>query len=285
MTAEIRILERPVRDRLGEGPLWSVREQALYWVDILGQRLHRLDWASGGIASWDLPEMIGWAVERQQGGFVVGLRSGFHRLSLDPFSLEPLATPPGHTHEHRFNDGKADAAGRIFAGTMPIAMDSPAGCLWRLDPDGTVTCLDTGYTVANGPAISPDGATLLHTDSVAGRIWRFALAPDGSLSDRRLFRQFAPEEGSPDGMTFDAEGRLWVAQWGAGCVGCYAMDGSRLGRIDLPASQVTSCTFGGPGLDRLFVTSAADGVDEPHGGALFEVVAGTRGLPAHRFAG
>ncbi|KPF62176.1 gluconolaconase [alpha proteobacterium AAP81b] len=280
---QLRIIPRADRDRLGEGPLWSQRAGALFWVDILGQKLHRL--AGEALTSWDLPEMTGWVIEREAGGFIAGMRSGFHSLDLDPFAIAAFAIPGDHPETNRFNDAKADARGRIFAGTMATAKDAPSGCLYRLDPGGGVTRVDHGYTIANGPAISPDGRTLLHTDSAARRIWRFAIGDDGDLGDRTLFRELTGDEGYPDGMTFDANGDLWLAQWGAGCVGRYTMDGVCRQRIALPASQISSCTFGGEGLDRLFVTSASDGVDEPHAGALFEVDPGVHGLPALRFAG
>lgn len=281
-----RLVPRDRVDTLGEGPLWSPSQGALFWVDIIGRRLNRLMLADGAVASWECPEMIGWVIERREGpGFIAGLQSGFARAELEPFSVTMLAVPESHPPHNRFNDAKADARGRIFAGTMPMAIDQPSGCFYRLDPDGTVTCLDTGYTVANGPAIHPDGRFLLHTDSVLGRIYRFDIRDDGSLGPRTLFRQFAAGEGKPDGMTFDADGGLWVAQWGAGRVGRYAPGGRLDDVVELPASQVTSCCFAGEGLDRMFVTSAADGVEEEFGGALFEVDVGRRGVLPERFGG
>ncbi len=278
-----RIIPRPDRDRLGEGPLWSPRHSALFWVDILAQRLHRL--RGDAVTSWDLPEMTGWIIERRRGGFIIGMRSGFAELDLEPFAVRPLAAPDPHPATMRLNDAKADERGRIFAGTMPIAMDAPTGCLWRLEVGGRVTRVDSGYTIANGPALSPDGSVLLHTDSMAGEIYRFPILSNGELGERTLFRRFGDGEGKPDGMTFDAAGDLWVAQWGAGCVGRYRMDGSLAERVDLPSSQISSCTFGGERLDRLYVTSAADGVEEPEAGALFEVVTGRHGIAAQHFAG
>lgn len=282
----VRIVPRERVDQLGEGPLWSPTRNALFWVDILGCKLHRLALADDATTSWDLPEMIGWVIERQRGaGFIVGLKSGFAQLDLDPFSVTSLAVPGDHPPHNRFNDAKADARGRIFAGSMPMAIDQASGCLYRLDPDGSVTTLDTGYTVANGPAIHPSGSFMYHTDSVAGRIYRFDIMDDGSLGPRALFRQFAEGEGKPDGMTFDSEGGLWVAHWGAGRIGRYSPDGRLDVYVDLPASQVSSCCFAGVGLDRMFVTSAAVDVEEEHGGALFEIASGYKGLAPYRFGG
>jgi xylono-1,5-lactonase len=281
-----RVIARDSKDQLGEGPLWSPSRNALFWVDIIGQRLNRLALTDNSLAEWPMPEMIGWVIERQSGsGVIAGLRSGLARIDLDPLSVTPLMAPPDHPLHNRLNDGKADARGRIFAGSMPIAIDQPSGCFYRFDPDGAIVTLDTGYTVANGPAISPDGDFLYHTESVSGRIFRFDVDAAGNLGPRSLFRQFEAAEGKPDGMTFDREGGLWVALWGAGRIVRLLPDGRFDQAIDLPASQISSCTFAGPGLDRMFVTSAGVDVDEPHGGALFEVATGRTGLAPYRFGG
>ena len=282
----MRIIPRDRCDRLGEGPIWSPTEQALFWVDILGQRLNRLRLADDSVTSWALPEMTGWVIERRAApGFVAGTKAGIATLTLDPVTVTLLAAPEPDLPLNRLNDAKADAAGRLYFGTMPMACDTPTGSLYRYDPDSTLTRLDSGYSVANGPAISTDGSTLFHTDSVAGRIYRFAVHPDGSLGPRALFRQFGRGEGSPDGMTFDAQGGLWVACWGAGRVVRLLPDASIDAVIALPASQTSSVCFAGDRLDRMFVTSASDGVEEAAGGALFEVTSGRTGLPAHKFAG
>ncbi len=282
----VRRVPRDRVDRLGEGLLWSPGSDALFWVDILGQRLNRLALADDSVTTWDIPEMIGWVIERRDhGGFIAGLASGFAALTLDPLQLVPLAAPDPHPPGNRLNDAKADARGRIFAGSMATAIDRASGGFFRLDPDGSVTMLDSGYTIANGPAISPCGGFLLHTDSAPGIIWRFANRDDGSLGPRTLFRRFGAGEGTPDGMSFDSDGGLWVAEWGAGRVSRFAPDGRRDSHVDLPASQISNCAFAGAGLDRMFVTSAADGVAEADGGALFEVETGRVGLVPHRFAG
>jgi len=280
-----RIIARDRCDLLGEGPMWSDRDNAVYWVDILGQRVNRLCLASDQVASWLMPEMIGWVIERAQvEGFIAGFASGFAALILDPLRIAPIADPqPGHP-ANRMNDAKADSKGRIFAGTK--AEDGQAsGALFRLDPDLRVAEVDSGYAIANGPAISPDGALMYHTDSALNRIFRLPIAEDGTLGPRELFLEFPPEWGSPDGMTIDAEGGLWVAHWGGARVSRFWPDGSLDRAIALPASQITSCTFAGPDLDRMFVTSAADGVDEEWAGQLFEVDPGVKGLPTLRFGG
>jgi xylono-1,5-lactonase len=283
---EYRVVPRDVRDTLGEGLLWSARDDALYWTDILAPALNRLSFADGAVTRWDMPEMIGWVIERRDApGFIAGLRSGFAELTLDPLTITPIVDPEPDLPDNRLNDAKADRWGRIWAGSMPLTADRPTGNLYRLDPDRTLSHVDSGYSVANGPAISPDQNWLYHTDTVARQIYRFALDADG-VRDRAPFITFEEEWGYPDGMTVDAEGHLWVAHWGGARITRFTPDGAFENSIALPASQITNICFAGDGLDRMFVTSAADGLpDEEHAGALFEVDAGVRGLPPGQFAG
>ncbi|WP_432787625.1 SMP-30/gluconolactonase/LRE family protein [Novosphingobium rhizosphaerae] len=275
------------RDLLGEGVLWSARQHALLWVDIIGQRINRLDLASGLVAEWPVPDMIGWVLEREGGpGFIAGLRSGFATITLDPFSCVPIGAPEPDLPRNRMNDAMVCPQGRIWAGTMNMDGETPTGNFYRLDHDLSWTKVDSGYRIANGPVLSADARWLYHTDSALGRVYRFAYAADGSLGPRETFLEFPESWGSPDGMTIDSDGGLWIAHWGAGCISRFAADGTRTHRVALPASQITNLAFAGDNLDRLFVTSAADGVDEPAGGALFEVVGtGFRGCPTPRFGG
>lgn len=283
----VRVIARDARDRLGEGLLWSARDDAVYWTDIVGQRLNRLRLADEQVERWAMPDMIGWVIERrEQPGFIAGLRRGIVALTLDPLTIAPLATPEPDLPDNRMNDAVADRWGRIWAGTMPVACDVPTGALYRLDPDLGLTRVDSGYVVTNGPAISADARWLYHTDSVRRCVYRFALDERGDLGPREDFIAFDADWGSPDGMTVDAAGGLWIAHWGGGCVSRFTTAGARTHRIALPASQITNIAFGGRDLDRMFVTSAADGVDEPLAGALFEIDARRfRGLPTQQFAG
>lgn len=273
-----------IRCELGEGPLWSARDDAVYWVDILGQKLHRLSLADASVRSWDMPAKIGWVIERRDApGFIAGLQTGFHALTLEPFACRPLADPEPHLPDNRMNDAKTDHLGRIWAGTMDCDIRSPTGSLYRLDGDLNVTTHDTGYLVTNGPAFG-DGC-LYHSDTALGVVYRFEMSADGEIRNRAEFIRFPREWGYPDGMTVDAEGCLWIAHWGGGRVSRFTPEGLLDRAIRLPASQVTSCTFAGEALDRLFVTSAVQdhNHDEPLSGMLFEVDPGVRGLPACAF--
>lgn len=281
-----RVVPGSGRSILGEGPIWSARRNAVLWVDILGRQVRQLSLVTGEVAAWDMPEPIGWLIERaDRPDFIAGLATGFVELSLDPVTIRAIVDPEPDRIENRMNDAKADPAGRIWAGTMPFSCEGASGSFYRLDPDRSVTRVDGPYTIANGPAIAPDGRLLFHTDSKLSTVFRFAVNDDGSLGPRTPHIVFNDDWGSPDGMTLDAEGFLWIAHWGTGQVSRFDPEGLRERSIALPASQITSMTFAGPALDRMFVTSAADGVNEADAGALFEVDPGCRGLPTLPFGG
>lgn len=281
------VVARDTHDQLGEGLSWSSRENGVYWVDIIGKTLFRLKLAGREIDSWTMPEMIGWVIEREHfPGLIAGLHSAIVELTLDPVTIRPIIAPEPDLPNNRRNDAKADARGRIWAGSMDVGAKAATGTLFRLDPDHSLHRMDTGHTICNGPAFSPNSDTLYHTDSARGSVYKFALHEDGSLGAREIFVQFENDWGKPDGMTVDAEGGVWIAHWGGSRVSRFAPDGTLDRAISLPASQITNCTFAGEKLDRMFVTSAAVGLSgEDHAGALFEVDPGTTGLPTNRYAG
>jgi sugar lactone lactonase YvrE len=277
---------------LGEGPLWDDDAARFLVVDIHGRAVHAWHPGSGAMQTWRLPERIGWLIPRHdRDGFVAGLQSGFVRLWLEPaLRIEPIGSPHPGEPQVRLNDAKADPWGRIWAGSMNNEdYTRPDGRLTRLDPDGRIEVVERGLRICNGPAISADGRVLMHTDSAARTIHRYRLGAVGRLADKTLWCRFEPSDGAPDGMTFDAEGALWVAFWGAGCVRRFALDGTLLQQIDLPARQITSLAFGGPDFSTLLVTSAREGLDEaaleaqPLAGATFVLRPGAHGLPACRF--
>jgi xylono-1,5-lactonase len=282
------VITRAERDVLGEGPLWSARDNAVYWVDIKTPRVNRLSLADGAVRTWAMPEAIGWLIERRDAqGFIAGFRSGFAKLTLDPVSIVLFGDPEPHLPATRPNDAKADALGRIWAGSMDERPDAqPIGALHRLDPDLSWRTVDTGYHIANGPTFSPGQRTLYHADSAQRVVYAYDVDDEGGLVNKRPFVTFADDWGYPDGMTTDAEGGVWIAAWGGGRVNRFSPEGMLDRFIALPASQITSCAFAGPDLDRLFVTSAAMGrEDEPLAGALFEIDAGVHGLLPGQFGG
>jgi xylono-1,5-lactonase len=283
-------------NQLGEGPCWSVSEQALYWVDILGRQLQRLHPASGALARWSFDEEISAvALRRTAPGLIVSLRHGFARF--DPANaaagLQRLATPEAGHAGNRFNDGKCDAAGRFWAGSMDFDCVAPSGVLYRLDADGRCSPHADGIAVINGPAWSADGGTLYLCDSARRLVLAFDFAAvEGTLSGQRVWLRFAAGDGQPDGLCTDAAGRLWIAHWAGGCVTCHdPVSAAELARIVLPVSQVTSCAFGGADLQTLYITSARVGLSaeqlmrEPLAGGLFAVRVSGPGMPPQGYAG
>lgn len=283
--AQWRMIARDGADMLGEGTIWSARDDAVYWVDILAPALNRLSLKDGAVERWAMPEPLGWVAERAGGGFIGGFKSGFAEISLDPLTITPIGDPEPDLPGNRMNDGKADAQGQIWCGTMDMAEESDSGSLYRLTPDLVWQQMDTGYRVPNGPAFSPCGKWLYHSDTARRIMYRFARTAEG-IADRQPFISFTDADGYPDGMTVDADGHIWVAHWGGGRISRFTPDGRLDRAIALPARQVTNICFAGPDLDRMFVSSAAIGLDAtPCDGGLFEVECGVRGLPTHLFAG
>ncbi len=276
---------------LGEGPVWLPEEDALYWVDIKAPAAHRFVPAIGGRQSWPMPEEIGFLIPRAGGGFIAGLQSGFAFVDLSSGVIEHFASPEADLSNNRLNDGKCDPLGRLWAGSMDNDQAAPTGVLYRVDADRSWQPMDDGYIVTNGPAFSPDGRTLYHTDSFARTIYAFDLDENGALSGKRTHIRIADDQGYPDGMTVDEDGYLWVAHWGGWCLTRFSPEGTVERTIELPVAQVTSCAFGGSDLDTLYVTTAAIGLDQndrarqPLAGGLFEISVGIKGLPANRFAG
>jgi sugar lactone lactonase YvrE len=239
-----------------------------------------------------MPDTIGWAIERRsKPGFVIGLAHAVVEATLDPFKLVQRCDLETDLPGNRLNDAKVDPKGRVWFGSMDNAEKQHSGAFYRLDPDFSVHRVDHGYICANGPTFSPDGVIVYHTDSSMREIYRFDVQPDGSLGNKRVFARFSEEEGYPDGMTTDRDGWLWVAHWGGWRITRFRPDGTRDRVVPMPVSQVTSCTFGGDRLDRMFVTSARFGLTEaqvakePLAGGLFEIDPGTTGLPTQQFAG
>ena len=280
-----------VKAVLGEGPVWVEREGALYWVDIKGYKVFRYTVDGGALKSWSTPYRVCSLAPRAQGGFIAGTEDGFSKVDLAEDRFIPLANPEPDRVSNRFNDGKLDRHGRFWAGTMDNDERKASGALYRLGADRRWARVDDGYRVTNGPAFSPDGRLMYHNDSARQITYVFDLDEAGEASNRRTFLQFEEGDGYPDGMTVDAEGCLWVAFWDGWCVRRFSPEGERIAELKMPVQRPTSCAFGGPDLDLLFVTSAsiglsgADRQSQAQAGGLFLVEPGVRGLADTPFAG
>jgi xylono-1,5-lactonase len=200
---------------------------------------------------------------------------GFAWIALEDDAVEivEVVHPERDQSDNRFNDGKTGPDGRYWAGTMHEPEESATGCLYAFSADGTYAVLDSGYRVANGPAFSPDGSVVYHTDSVRQEVYAFDLAGDGLLENKRVFVRFADGEGHPDGMTTDRHGNLWVAMWDGARVEQLSAEGARLGTVSIPTRRPTSCTFVDPDCTEMFVTSASVGAssEDSLAGGLFHV--------------
>jgi L-arabinonolactonase len=276
---------------LGEGPLWDVAEQRLFWIDSLGGRVHSCDADGGAPRSWEVPEHIGSLALRQTGGAIVSLRDGFYALDFVSAACRKLADPDPGKPRIRMNDGKVDHQGRFVAGYMDR---DPICGLFRLDPGGSVAKLDEGIVCSNGPCWSPDGRTFYFADTYTREIWAYDYNSEaGAAANRRVFCSFPAIglKGLPDGATVDAEGFLWSVSVYERKLARFAPDGELDRVVGLPVESTTSLSFGGPGLDVAYVTSMARAVKgvspkEREAGALFAVHGlGVRGLPEPRFAG
>ncbi len=276
-----------VRAELGEGPVWDVERQRLVWVDIDGQLVHLTSGDGGSTHSFPTGAPVGAAALHRGGDLLLALGVGFARLSLEHGEIRPLLDAPGvDPAVARMNDGEVDPAGRYWAGTKAYDNAPGGGKLFRLDAGGHVETVLESVTISNGLAWSRDGGTLFYVDTPTKTIQRFAFEmAGGTLGASAVHADTSALSGSPDGMTIDADGNLWVAFWGGWCVRCFAgADGSLLREIELPVEQCSSVQFGGADLHTLFVTSAATGLDEqqlasqPDAGRVHVVEPGVEGV-------
>ena len=283
------------RCELGEGVLWSEGEATVYCVDIRGCAVLAYSPIGATQRRWDMPQRIGWLVPRRSGGWLAGFAQGVANLDLHhdgTSQVQCLHTLHAADSPVRLNDAKVDAHGRLWFGTMNVVDNTRNdSLLYRLRPSGLPEVADTGYGVTNGPAFSPNGRTMYHTDTMARTIYAFDLDSDGFLSNKRVWVRLRPEEGYPDGMTTDADGNVWLAHWGGSRVTQRNAQGAVIRTVPLPVPQVTSVAFGGPRLQDLYITTARVGLEPmavakaPLSGGLFRLEAAGQGLAPNAFAG
>lgn len=298
MNYEVELLKE-IKAIVGEGPSWDQANQQLLWVDIMGKAVHLFDPATGEDRALPLDCEPGTIVPREGGGAVLATSDGFAFIDLDSGKLETIVNLSAEQAAHRFNDGKCDPQGRFWAGTMfqdasrPLEEWEPVGVLYRLDSDLRSHAVLTNTTIPNGLTWSPDGKTFYFIDSPKFEVSAFDYDPvSGEIGNRRQVVKIPAEVGFPDGMTSDMDGNLWIAHFGTSYLSHWNPNtGELLGKITLPLSYVTSCVFGGPNMDELFITTANVLLDEkqqaeqPLAGSLFRAKPGVRGIPSYPFKG
>ena len=282
------------RSELGEGAVWDVADQALWWVDIYGHKIHRFTPETGTNDGWDFGERVGCLTRRDRGGLIVAAESGFYTFDPDTGDKTAITDPEPNIEGNRFNDGGTDRQGRFWAGTMrDDGIKKPQGSFYRMDPDLNVTAMMDGFYTTNGCAFSPDGATMYVAESHAEirTIWAFDYdTASGTPMNRRVFVDTHDFAGRPDGGTVDSDGCYWMAGVGGWQVMRFTPDGKVDRVIDMPVEKPTKPMWGGPNLDTLYVTSLKQGLDpkrpQPQAGSLFAITGlGNSGVPEVRFSG
>jgi len=280
-----------IKASLGECPTWSVDGQSLYWVDINAPSLNRFDPLTGKNIAWPMPEAIGCFALRDRGSFVAALRSGIWLVGANGKLEHKIAAAPYDPAHHRFNDGRADAQGRFWAGSMNEKRDVASAMLYRLDASLTLTPVLSDITISNGLAWSPDSRTMYHADTPTRTIhaWDFDPAT-GTVANRRVFAQFSAATDRPDGGAVDREGCYWSAFYGGGKVVRLSPRGETVAEFPVPATCPTMCAFGGPDLKTLFVTTARQRREAeelarlPQSGGIFAMRVDVPGMPEPKFA-
>ena len=278
---------------LGESPVWSAEEQALYWVDILAPSLNRFEPSTGARRSWKMPAPIGSFGLREKGGAIVALRTGFHLFDFAAERLTFIAHPEPGIATNRLNDGKVSPEGRFFAGTMDDEkLSRPLGSLYRLDVDGSCHRVVKDLIVSNGLAWSSDGRTMFHSDSKAKAIWAYDYdTGSGAMSNKRVVATPDESVGRPDGAATDMEGYYWSAGISAGVLNRWSKDGRLDRRIEMPCAAPTMPCFGGRDMKTMFVTSLRAKVApeklaaKPLSGGLFALEVDVPGVAVARYKG
>ena len=275
---------------LSEGVSWDPETQQITWIDIIGRKIFRCHVECGELEVCKTPSQIGFAAMAENGEYIAGLQDGLYRINFETGVATALVRPDYADKNNRFNDGKCDRRGRLWAGTMnDIDHKKPSGAFYRYDHRG-LHVQETGIIISNGLGWSPDNKIMYHTDTGRDTIWKYDYDIEtGEATNRRIFVHF--DNGHPDGMCVDAQGRVLTAQWGGWGIDIFDPDGKPAGKIDVAAPQVSCCAFGGKDLKTLFITTASVGLnadqmkEAPLAGQLFSIRMDVPGLPEVPYKG
>lgn len=270
---------------LGEGPVWTGRDEALWFVDIKKQQIHRYEPRTASKQSWNAPEQVGFILPAEGGGFVAGLQSGLYRFDETSGDFELLVQVEPQLPTNRLNDGVTDPSGRLWFGTMDNGEKARSGAFYTYF-EGRLTATQLGgIAITNGPAVSPDGKLLYYVDTLKGTIAVADIANDGDLRDPRPFVRIDPKEGHPDGPTIDAEGHLWISLYAGWEARRYSPAGDLVDKVRFPVSNITKIAFGGNDLRTGYATTARQLLSsnaiarQPLIGDLFEFRVDVPGIP------
>lgn len=278
--------------QIAEGPFWDQEEQILYWVDILEKTINIYNTAEKKNRIIQLDKMIGAIIPTTENGkLLAALEDGLYIINPETAESEFLVNPESNTAQTRFNDGKCDTKGRFWVGTMDLEENRELGTLYCLDQDLNLEEKVKNVKISNGLAWSLDNKTMYYIDSPTREVLAFDYDLEtAEIANKRTIISLAEGEGVPDGMTIDAEGKLWIAHFGGAQVSRWDPDsGEKIDSIQLPVSNVTSCAFGGKNLDELYITTASVGLSEeekkeqPYAGGIFRYQAEVKGLAAVKF--
>ena len=278
---------------LGEGAIWNHETGRLYWVDITNEILNIYNPSTGINKEMMTGQMIGTVVPSETGKAIVALRNGIYVMDVSTGSKKLITDPEADIPTNRFNDGKCGPGGRFWAGTMSLEGEPGQGALYRLDGSGVAVKIIENVSVSNGIVWSHGHTKMYYIDTPTRKVMAYDFdKQSGEIGNGEAVVKIPREMGSPDGMAIDADGNLWIALWGGFAVGCWNPEsGELIRKIDVPAKNVTSCAFGGPGLGTLYITTARQGMSEqelkdyPHSGGLFKIRPGVKGVPAYFFKG
>jgi sugar lactone lactonase YvrE len=281
------------QNQCGESPIWDPADGRLSWIDTENPVFTTLEPSTGRTSTVKTPWLVQAIGRRKSGGWVAVVRDGFALLDASPASGKFLGNPVEGIAHMAMNDGAVGPDGRFYAGSFNVeALDAPDGSLHRVDTDGSIATIKTGIVLPNGISFSPDGRTIYVTEMWVNRITAFDFdARRGTVSNRRVLIKVPENEGHPDGLIVDAEGFLWSGHWQGFRVTRYDPDGKKVSHIEVPVPTATCMAFGGPDLDRLYITSGKKGLSPeqigkyPDAGDLFVVNAGVRGRLEPAFGG
>lgn len=285
------VVEVKASAELGEGPVWDEQIQKLYWIDIVGKTVHRYDPVSAMQESWQLGQMVGCIVPITNEKLVCALQDQLLMLNTVSGETKYLAALEADLPDNRANDGKADAAGRLWVGTLHLPGENQHASLYSIDKNLVVKKQLDKLNMSNGLGWSPDNIIMYLIDTPNREVFQFDFSlTDGELSNQQLIFQFDESQGSPDGMCVDAEGMLWIAFYGGNSVRRFdPVTRAQLAEVAVAAENVTCCCFGGKELDTLYITTARQGMSDeqlkkfPDSGSVFSIKPGVKGVKGNRF--